>query len=287
MTLSPLRTGRITGSRIPAILGLSPYDSRADILRQMVRQHHGAEPEFTGNRYTDWGNEHEPVAIRRYEDEHWCDVYSKGDEQQFVIHPEHDYLGVTPDGLVDDDGMVEAKCPLTGTWTRADERPDYVAQILLQLACTGRKWCDLVVYRDDEIHVTRVEHDAAWLPSVNSALLDFMDEYVEVISDPEKSAPHLEPLKDVRTDDEWRAAAVEWAEANLALTAAKDRMEKARQKLIALAPDKTATGCGVQVVHRKASKRTDWQRLAADGGLSPTDDYVSLTAPSIQVRKAS
>lgn len=286
MTLSPLRIGRITGSRIPAILGISPYDSRADVMREMVRQHHGADSEFTGNRFTDWGHEHEPVAIELYENKHWVEVYSKGDEQQFFIHPEHDHLGATPDGLLDD-GMVEVKCPLVGTWTRADERPDYLAQMQLQMACADRDWCDLIVYRDGEIYESRVERDPDWLPSVNAALLDFMDEYTETISDPEKSAPHLEPLRDVRTDDEWRAAAVEWSEAHLALTAAKERMEAARQTLIGLAPEKTAAGCGVQVVHRRASKRTDWQRLAADGGLTPTDDYVSLTAPSIQVRKAS
>ena len=294
MTLSPLRTGRITGSRIPAILGVSPYASRADVLREMVRQHHGAEPEFTGNRFTDHGIENELPAIEMYESEQWITVTAAGDEQQFHIHPAHDFLGVTPDGLVGDDGMVEVKCPSTGTWTRADERPDYTAQIQLQLACTGRYWCDLIVYRSihdgvpvrPRLYVSRVEADPGWLASVLPTLIDFMDEYQATIADPEASRPHLEPLKDVRADDQWREAAQEWADADLALTLAKERQEAARQRLIDLAPDKSATGCGVQVIHRKPARRVDWQRLATEAGVA-TDDYVTWTAPSVQVRRAS
>ena len=32
--LSPLRIGRITGSRVAAILGVNPYSKRADVLRE-------------------------------------------------------------------------------------------------------------------------------------------------------------------------------------------------------------------------------------------------------------
>ena len=54
---------RLTGSRIGAILGLSPWQTPENVLRQMVREYHGAESEFTGNPATDWGNQHETRAL--------------------------------------------------------------------------------------------------------------------------------------------------------------------------------------------------------------------------------
>jgi predicted phage-related endonuclease len=38
-----LRVGRVTASRIGSIMGWSPYQTRADVLREMVRQHLGDE----------------------------------------------------------------------------------------------------------------------------------------------------------------------------------------------------------------------------------------------------
>jgi pimeloyl-ACP methyl ester carboxylesterase len=37
----------------------------------------------------------------------------------------------------------------------------------LQLECAGRQWCDFAVLSiDGEFHVSRLEHDPAWLPSI-------------------------------------------------------------------------------------------------------------------------
>ena len=36
------RIGRVTGSNVGAILGLNPYKTADDVLREMVRAYHGA-----------------------------------------------------------------------------------------------------------------------------------------------------------------------------------------------------------------------------------------------------
>lgn len=46
---------RITGSRVGAILGLSPWQKPADVMRAMVREYHGAESEFKGGPHIDHG----------------------------------------------------------------------------------------------------------------------------------------------------------------------------------------------------------------------------------------
>ena len=61
------RKGKITGSRIAGILGVSPFQTPDSVMREMVREWHGLPPEFTGNIATRWGEDHEDDARRSYE----------------------------------------------------------------------------------------------------------------------------------------------------------------------------------------------------------------------------
>jgi hypothetical protein len=60
----------------------------------------------------------------------------------FYDHPDIAEFGATPDGLIPD-GVIEFKCPQTTThitWLLAGGVPEqHKAQILAQLACTGRR----------------------------------------------------------------------------------------------------------------------------------------------------
>ena len=94
--LSEERKGRITASEVGAILGLSPYRTAEDVMRSMVREWFGAEREFTGNVATRWGQEHEPAAIKQFEA-----LYGNVLPGEFCKHPDHDWLGATPDGVTE------------------------------------------------------------------------------------------------------------------------------------------------------------------------------------------
>lgn len=190
--LSPLRKGRITGSRVSTVLGLNKYQTRADLLREMAREALGAPAEFTGNVATEFGQEHEGDAITEYERTKGVLVHSC---QRFFIHPTYDFLAVTVDGLVDADGLVEAKAPFRANYAHIDERPDYAAQIRLQLECSGRVWGDFIRWRDGDVAVSRVEHDPAWLPSVLPTLTDFLEELLAVLADPAAVALFVAPKK--------------------------------------------------------------------------------------------
>ena len=50
------RKGRITASSVGAILGLSPHAKPDDVMRRMIREYQGLEPEFTGNTATEYGD---------------------------------------------------------------------------------------------------------------------------------------------------------------------------------------------------------------------------------------
>lgn len=282
--LSPLRAGKITGSRIPAILGLSPYNNRAGVMREMVRQHHGADEEFTGNIATDWGTEHEDEAITAYEQREAVFVHAG---QGILVHP-NGILAVTPDGLIGDDGLIEVKCPWRGTYTHISERPDYEAQCRLALEVTGRDWCDFVVWRPGSIAVSRVVRDPEWLPLVLPDLELFLAEYQTIITDPALSAPYLQPLVDERTDGEWALAAVAYLEAKTELDRAAANADFARQELIALAGESTARGAGVHVIRSERKGSVSYAKALK--ALAPTADLSPFqSAPSVvfQVRTSA
>lgn len=234
------RTGRITGSRVGAILGLSKYRTRDDVLREMVRQHFGAPPEFAGNAATEYGQAHEADAIDAYEQRFGTLVEPSG----LVVHPDYDWLAASPDGLVGDDGMIEAKCPMRARYTEPSD--EYQAQMQLQMACTGRAWCDFVVWRDGEpLAVTRIARDTHWLANALPVLRAFIDEFHEICADESKAAPYL--ADKVRDDAEWRDAVDEYICAARDAKAAKAREDAARSRLVGMAPQ-GAKGCGLQLI---------------------------------------
>jgi putative phage-type endonuclease len=262
----------ITASKVGGILGLSPYQSRADVLRAAVRSRLGAEREFRGNALTQYGLDHELDAITDYERHRG--VLTHGYQASFV-HPDYPWLSATPDALVGDDGVLEVKCPPErARYTHVDQRPDYEAQIRVQLECTQRKWGDLVVWKQSTGAIpSRVEHDPLWLPSVLDVFVAFLEEVDWIVADPERSAPHLAPLVDQRTDEAWQLAATDYLDALVELTAAKRVVATARDAVLLLADGRPARGHGVSVTHSKRRGSIDHQ--AAVAALAPAADLES------------
>jgi len=121
------------------------------------------------------GTDREPIARALYE-------ASRGVFIEEVGFCQHDtiFTGVSPDGFVGDDGMVEFKCPVETThreyMNRKDEPPEYRAQIQGQMWVTGRKWCDFVSYHPDfpenaQLIVRRVLRDEAYIQNLESAVI--------------------------------------------------------------------------------------------------------------------
>jgi hypothetical protein len=136
-----------------------------------------------------WGLEQEPFARAAYEMLRDVLVETCG----FVLHPDVARFGASPDGLVDEDGLIQIKCPTTSThieWLRNGTVPtEHCFQMLAEMACTGREWCDFVSFdprlpehlqlfvrrfeRNDELIeklLTEVEHFNAEIDQVLHAL---------------------------------------------------------------------------------------------------------------------
>jgi len=194
------RKGKLTGSNVGAALGLNPWKKPEDLIRQMVREYHGAESEFTGNVATSHGTLHEPLALMDYLGK----TGNLVEECGFFVHPDYDWLGASPDGLVGADGLVEVKCPFGLRNKKADElkfktaedQPHYFAQMQVEMACTGRAWCDFYQWTPNGDYLERVEYDANWFAYITPILKAFYKLYLSELNNP----AHLEPKqKEVNT----------------------------------------------------------------------------------------
>lgn len=273
------RTGRVTGSRIAGVLNLSPYRSRDDVMREMVREHHWADPEFDGNFATDYGQDHEMDGIAEYEMRNGVTLACTGKKQLTVLSKDNQFA-VTPDGLLTntDDrsappvGAVEIKCPFRATYTHWTQRRDYEQQMRLTAEVLDVPWVDFGVWRYEGMTISRMERgvgvdaegkpfDLDWLRSVDplrgTSIADevekFLTQYHLVVESEELSAPFLENIKDRRTDDEWLEAEATLLE----LMSEEDRLTQevtlAKQKLATLAGSKSTKGPGLHVIYRKPS----------------------------------
>ena len=242
------REGQITGSRVGAILGVSPFASRSDVMREMVREQLGAVREFVGNVATDWGTEHEDEAIERYEDYSGELVVSTG----FHAHPNHARIGVSPDGFVGE-GLIEVKCPFgirykkVPTFKTVDEVPHYAAQMQLQMAVTGREYTYFVQWTPHAIDVAVVVKDEGWLNGHLHTLNKFIEEFDEIVASEELSAPYLEDAETHRDDGEWLSLEEEYIAAKGSVDAAIEELAMVKEKLVESANGKKTRGDRVLV----------------------------------------
>lgn len=142
------RCGKVTASRVKDI-SAKPKTGKAYnalTLTILTERLTGVQEETPTTGPMRWGIDQEVHAITAYENETGNFVVGTG----LVNHPAIKMSGASPDGLIDQDGQLEVKCPNSQTHLNTiltKEVPsEYIPQITWQLACTRRKWCDFVSY---------------------------------------------------------------------------------------------------------------------------------------------
>lgn len=179
------RLGKATASKIADIIAKTRNGwgaSRSNYLAQLVVERlTGQVQESYTNAAMLWGTETEPQARTAYEFYTDCDV----EQVAFIDHPTIPMSGASPDGLIGDDGLVEIKAPNSATHIDTllnGTVPDkYVVQMLWQMACTGRQWCDFVSFdprfpEDLRLFVKRFERDQERIESLEKDVADFLAE---------------------------------------------------------------------------------------------------------------
>lgn len=179
------RLGKVTASRVADLIATTKTGhsaSRANYMAELICERLTGEPaEKFSNAAMQWGTDTEPHARAAYAFLHDVEVVETG----FVIHPTIADLGASPDGLVGADGLVEIKCPSTATHidTLLSETVPgkYITQMQVQMACTGRAWCDYVSFdprlpADLQIWVRRVHRDDDAIREIEMKVSNFLSE---------------------------------------------------------------------------------------------------------------
>lgn len=178
-----VRLGMITASRMSDVLskgrGKAPSKTAETYMIELIAERLTGEAKpFFENEAMRHGSETEPQARAMYE-------LVSGNEVEEVAFIEHDdYVGVSPDGIIGEDGLLEIKCPNTTTQIKrflsGKYSTDYTAQIQAQLWVSGRQWCDFVSFDprldvDACYLVERVERDEEYIEEMAAKVQAFVD----------------------------------------------------------------------------------------------------------------
>ena len=145
------RAGKITASRMSAVMATiksGEAAERRNYRAELICEILTGVPADGGFQSAEmaWGVEKEPAARELYKLKTLQEVSQVG----LVLHPTNDRIAASPDGLVGTDGLIEIKAPLTAThleYMMMGVPPaKYRYQMLTQLLCCERKWCDFVSY---------------------------------------------------------------------------------------------------------------------------------------------
>lgn len=142
-----------------------------DIARERAG---GVVPSAFQNAAMRAGTEQEPIARSKYEARTGNLVLEVG-----FYTTDDDLFGVSVDGLVDDDGIIEIKTmvssPTLFTAAVHGDVSEYIDQCNGAMWLLGRKWVDLVLWAPDlgQLIVRRIERDDNAIEALEADLLAF------------------------------------------------------------------------------------------------------------------
>lgn len=225
------RAGSATGSRFADIIKKGrnanvELAARRDYRLQLISERLTGQPyENFKAKEVDWGKENEPLARMAYEIEKGILVEEVGFQQHEAI----EWCGVSPDGLVGEDGMIEIKCPynpgihletylkgsavfakaLLNLEVKGDDTPvpdEYMPQVQGNLWVLKRQWCDFISYdprypKHLQLYVFRVQRDEAMIALIEAEVKKFLYEVEDAVSrliTPEEMAVQQQPVEAIQ-----------------------------------------------------------------------------------------
>ena len=188
------RLGVATASRFADIMSKVKSGESAGRIKyraQLVVEQltNKATPSFSSAAMAQ-GTEREPLARDAYS----AHTGNLVEQVGFMRHPDL-ACGASPDGLIDDDGCLEIKCPEQHTHLdnllSTTIPSQYYWQVQGQMWISGRKWCDFVSFNPDfpealQLKIVRVERNDTdvellektckeFLCTVDAAYYDLLD----------------------------------------------------------------------------------------------------------------
>jgi hypothetical protein len=185
------RVAHVTASRFRDVLDFTKAGKagakRTSYLWDVVVERLTGQPtEHFVNAAMEHGTQNEPMARMAYESRTGNIVAETG----FLHHTAIKWVGGSPDGLVDADGLIEIKAPTTKTMCQLlidQDLSDYMPQMQGLMWITGRQWCDFVCYDPRlpdglSLYIERVLRDEDYIAELAGNVLQFLSEVEELHS---------------------------------------------------------------------------------------------------------
>lgn len=165
-----IRKGKMTASNADTIIangkGLETY-----IYNLMAEYYSSAEKENYINADMQRGIDLEPEARLEFE------FYTDLDVQEVGFIEYNEFIGVSPDGLIGDDGLIEIKCPNDSVYFKLllsdNIKPEYIAQMQMQLYVTDRQYCYFVSYNpnfEKSLYIKKITRDEEMIEKLKKGL---------------------------------------------------------------------------------------------------------------------
>lgn len=187
------RAGRCTGSRIADVTaktktGVSAV--RATYLGELVAERLAGFQSGDGYKSPamKWGSDNEELACATYGFMYDCEPKKIG----FVLHPKWDDAGASPDRLINNDGLIQVKCPnsITHITSLRGGAIDgkYLKQMQWEMLCAERSYCDFVSFDprfppEMQLYVQRVHRDDRLIAELEQEVRVFLDEVESTVAE--------------------------------------------------------------------------------------------------------
>jgi putative phage-type endonuclease len=267
------RKGRVTASVAGAILGISPYMTRADVMRMMVREALGASSEFISNPAIVWGNAMEAGAIAEFE----MDEDITTTEAPFI--PFEDWLGCSPDRLIYEDYGLEQKCPYgirndnPPVFKTLEEQPHYNAQIQVCLYVTKRRGWYFNQWTPHGAQWVMVLRDEGWMLDNIPRLRQFWAEFQDELAN--NAEEHIAPLRITIDTPEAAKMVQEFDQLTEALERAGERRKELLAEMVKMAGEKNAVFGGRKLTLTKKAGAVSYAKAVKE--LAPNADLTKWT----------
>lgn len=178
------RLGIATASRFAAVLAkikTGESAERRNYRSQLVVERlTGKQVETYQNAAMQHGTEQEPFARMAFA----AHASAIVEEVGFLRHAEIE-AGCSPDGLIDEDGMIEIKCPFqSGIHIESLKNgmpKEHVPQVQGQMWISGRQWVDFVSFDPRmpeklQLFVQRIPREDEYIANLSKEVAAFMEE---------------------------------------------------------------------------------------------------------------
>ena len=175
------RKGVVTGSRFKDVVTPAKGElstSSKKYMYELVAERMGATVEFFSNAHMERGTELENDARTAYEFIKDCEVSEVG----FCLD-DNKIIGISPDGLIGEDGGLEIKCPKETTHISYLDDGGlpliYKPQVQGSMWVTGRKWWDFMSYHPQlPPLIIRVHRDEEYIAKMNNVITKFSKDMI-------------------------------------------------------------------------------------------------------------